>query len=259
MELQMMNHSSLPTNLRSCFQKTFFKHHQLLALAQRWKGEMQKTTSNGQDSSKPNLVHVVKDGETLSCISKIYGVPISQIAAVNEDIVDMNLVSSGQHLKIPSSVKGLNHVDLPMDNSQLQSNQRLDSCGKYLSSNISTTLTSHRFPYARTTGYFLVLPLIAFCIRCMMVSLHHKVFGAPKHRTENDLPEKLHPIPNSKRWKSALGDFDPDTRDSASRPDSDDFADGDHQLHDEDSAKAYMELERDYQKFLSQCGMGRQG
>lgn len=41
-------------------------------------------------------------GETLSSISKLYGVPILEIAASNEELADVNLVFEGQSLKIPS-------------------------------------------------------------------------------------------------------------------------------------------------------------
>lgn len=44
-------------------------------------------------------------GETLSSISKLYGVPILEIAASNEDIADVNLVFEGQSLKIPSAAE----------------------------------------------------------------------------------------------------------------------------------------------------------
>lgn len=43
-------------------------------------------------------------GESLSSISKLYGVPLSDIAAANEEMVGMGLVFEGQQLNIPSSI-----------------------------------------------------------------------------------------------------------------------------------------------------------
>lgn len=44
-------------------------------------------------------------GETLTSISKQYGVSVYSIAAVNKNIVDVDLVFEGQRLNIPSSVR----------------------------------------------------------------------------------------------------------------------------------------------------------
>lgn len=41
-------------------------------------------------------------GETLSSISKKYGVPINSIVTLNRDVVDVDLVYEGQHLGIPA-------------------------------------------------------------------------------------------------------------------------------------------------------------
>lgn len=43
-------------------------------------------------------------GETLTSISKLYGVPVLEIADSNKEIADVNLVFEGQRLQIPSAV-----------------------------------------------------------------------------------------------------------------------------------------------------------
>ncbi|XP_022719822.1 uncharacterized protein LOC111277684 [Durio zibethinus] len=51
----------------------------------------------------PNLFSSLNcRGETLSSISKMYGVSVYSIAAANEDIADIDLVFKGQLLKIPA-------------------------------------------------------------------------------------------------------------------------------------------------------------
>ncbi|TYJ01224.1 hypothetical protein E1A91_A13G138600v1 [Gossypium mustelinum] len=50
-----------------------------------------------------SCARVVKEGETLSSISKVYEVSVHSIAAANKNIVDINLVFQGQLLNIPSS------------------------------------------------------------------------------------------------------------------------------------------------------------
>lgn len=42
-------------------------------------------------------------GETLSSISKQYGISIYAIAAANKTILDIDLVFEGQHINIPSA------------------------------------------------------------------------------------------------------------------------------------------------------------
>lgn len=42
--------------------------------------------------------------DTLTSLSKLYGVPIFEIAAANKEIIDVDLVFEGQHLNIPSYV-----------------------------------------------------------------------------------------------------------------------------------------------------------
>lgn len=69
---------------------------------------------------------------------------------------------------------------------------------------ISNSLSFHY--QAKTTGYFLVLvPLIAFCIRCINSVLCTRVAGYLR-REDIIEPKQHHEVPKSKRWKSALLD-----------------------------------------------------
>lgn len=56
-----------------------------------------------QEFTEECSVHVVREGETLSSISKQYGIPIHPIVTLNKSIVDHELVYEGQVLKIPLS------------------------------------------------------------------------------------------------------------------------------------------------------------
>lgn len=73
---------------------------------------------------------------------------------------------------------------------------------------------------AKTAGYFLVLvPLIAFCIRCINVAFCIKVAG---YMTHQDVSQSKQPDHGSKsmRWKSALYDpKEPEIVDSELRSD----------------------------------------
>lgn len=71
---------------------------------------------------------------------------------------------------------------------------------------------------AKTTGYFLVVvPLIAFCIRCMIGAFHTRIAGGSGHQVANGSKGR-HPGSKSVRWKSALRDIIEEDLDSGSRP-----------------------------------------
>ncbi|KAL0314084.1 UNVERIFIED_CONTAM: hypothetical protein Sangu_2252800 [Sesamum angustifolium] len=219
MELKL-SQSSLPTAIFNS--SSFFTKHFTL-LAQRWKLHIQRISCRDQDISKKILVHLVKDGENLSSISKLYGVPIHDIAAVNKDIVDVDLVSQGQHLNIPSASAG-------------------DAQG------------------AKTTGSFLVLvPLIAFCIRCIIGAYQNRVARNLRHQALNKSGVHRHPC-NSMRWKTILSELrEPNALDAEPEMDSDPFSEEQEQVHFEEIFHSYAKLEDDYQKFLVECGMSNWG
>ncbi|KAJ6975481.1 hypothetical protein NC653_031356 [Populus alba x Populus x berolinensis] len=71
-------------------------------LAERWRFHIQDI-SKGQSSTNPYLLHVVKEGETLTSISEQYGVSLYSVAAANKNKLDVDLVFEGQLLNIPAS------------------------------------------------------------------------------------------------------------------------------------------------------------
>ncbi|KAL0456325.1 UNVERIFIED_CONTAM: hypothetical protein Slati_0971700 [Sesamum latifolium] len=218
MELKL-SQSSLPTAIFNS--SSFFTKHFTL-LAQRWKLHIQRISCKDQDISKKILVHVVKDGENLTSISKLYGVPIHDIAAVNKDIVDVDLVPEGQHLNIPSASAG-------------------DAQG------------------AKTTGSFLLVPLIAFCIRCIIGACQNRVATNLRHQAVNKSGVHRDRC-NSMRWKTVLSELrEPDALDAEPETDSDPFSEEQEQVHFEEIFHSYSKLEDDYQKFLSECGMSNWG
>ncbi|KAK6944559.1 hypothetical protein RJ641_025661 [Dillenia turbinata] len=118
------------------------------------------------------------------------------------------------------------------------------------------TSQSHKLTHAKATGYFLLLvPLIAFCIRCIIGAFQIRVAGGSKHKTLTDvhLPEVT-----SSRWKSALIDIREPEK-AHPRPDLSNFREDQAQIHYEEMAHAYSKLEQDYKKFLSECGMSKSG
>ncbi|KAH9781464.1 hypothetical protein KPL71_008496 [Citrus sinensis] len=95
---------SLPNQTATFPSHSFSSKRHLRGFAKKWRIHLQEE-ANGQNSYKHLLVHVVKEGETLTSISKQYGVSVYSIAAVNKNIVDVDLVFEGQRLNIPSSVR----------------------------------------------------------------------------------------------------------------------------------------------------------
>ncbi|EXB81484.1 hypothetical protein L484_014291 [Morus notabilis] len=192
-----------------------------IPVLQKWRiriGEISK----GQYSAKHYSVHVVKEGETLTSISKHYGVSIYAIAAANKNIADIDLVFEGRHLSIP--------------------------------------LADKHILEARTVGGFLVLvSLVAFCIRCIVGAFHNRASGEFRHKNVNESDVK-HLRSQGGRWRSALGDaWEPERTDGDSIPDSRNHSEDQPQISFEEASHAYRKLEHDYQEFLSQCGMSKWG
>ncbi|XP_015056896.1 uncharacterized protein LOC107003144 isoform X1 [Solanum pennellii] len=260
MELKLFQSSlPLPCKSSSFGVNSIYKHFTLLP--KRCKNHIQELFSNGLqwNSSKQFLVHVVKDrDDTLTSLSKLYGVPIFEIAAANKEIIDVDLVFEGQHLNIPSYVTSYSQtnqrekINLPkIEVSETSRHSKL--CGSDINQKMLYVLSCRHLTYAKTSGYFLVLvPLIGFCIRCIMNAFHHRV-------ARNKLQD-VHQTSGSMRWKSALRDLtDPDALYSDSRPETDNVTDDREDLQSEELSRAYAKLDGDYQKFLSECGMSKWG
>ncbi|KAK4391294.1 hypothetical protein Sango_2192700 [Sesamum angolense] len=223
MELKL-SQSSLPTAIFNS--SSFFTKHFTL-LAQRWKLHIQRISCRDQDISKKILVHLVKDGENLSSISKLYGVPIHDIAAVNKDIVDVDLVSQGQHLNIPSASAG-------------------DAQGNIMYSH-------SRYNYQ---GF---CSMLSFSLRCIIGAYQNRVARNLRHQALNKSGVHRHPC-NSMRWKTILSELrEPNALDAEPEMDSDPFSEEQEQVHFEEIFHSYAKLEDDYQKFLAECGMSNWG
>ncbi|CAK7327834.1 unnamed protein product [Dovyalis caffra] len=230
---------------------------------QRWKFHIQDT-SKGQSSTNPYLLHVVKEGETLSSISKQYGVSIYSIASANKNIMDVDLVSKGQLLNIPASAPAdtqtVKKCELPCFDQleRLQSSMKI--MDGFLNQKCFITVTTHSLPHAKATGYFLVLvPVIAFCIRCIIGAFHTRARRDLGFQASNESGTH-HDVPKSKRWKYALSDMkEPDNFDGESVLDSTGTSADQDQNSFEEVSHAYNELEQEYQKFLSECGISNSG
>ncbi|KAK2658338.1 hypothetical protein Ddye_004871 [Dipteronia dyeriana] len=78
-----------------------FKRH-FSGPSKNWRLQIHEV-SNGQNPSTNLRVHVVKEGENLTSISKQYRVSVNSILEESTSIVDVDLVIQGEQLKIPSS------------------------------------------------------------------------------------------------------------------------------------------------------------
>ncbi|PON74515.1 LysM domain containing protein [Parasponia andersonii] len=238
-------------------------------ISKKWRFRIQEM-SKGQCSTKHYLVHVVKRGETLTSISKQYGVPVYEIVAANKNIRNVDFVFEGQHLNIPSAAKNIEVIErswsayfkLPeKDHGSLNIlNGVLDQKNFKV---LYSRCVPHGFPsyhQARTIGCFLVLvPLMTFCIRCIMGAFHTRVFGELRHQAVKESVVKHHRSRGG-RWRSALGDaWEPEKTDTESIPDSTDQSEDLAQISFEEASHAYRKLEHDYEEFLSQCGMSKWG
>ncbi|XWS23440.1 hypothetical protein CRYUN_Cryun28dG0014000 [Craigia yunnanensis] len=216
-------HFFLPKSLLSNHTKTSFHPHTFClkswAATERhcFKGLVKKwrLRNNTKDYY---CGHVVKEGETLSSISKMYGVSVYSIAAANKDIVDIDLVFKGQLLNIPASSLKETQLDQAKKNRLWHSIRAVKTPSQQ---KLFTMLTSHGLSNAKATGYFLVLvPLIAFCIRCVISTFGIRVTRDVRHQAA-DKSHGHHPGGKSMRWKSALSDtVEGDAFDSESGLDS---------------------------------------
>lgn len=135
-------------NSWASYQLSFRKHFR--GLAGTWSFHVSKILKS-QEFTEECSVHVVREGETLSSISKQYGIPIHPIVTLNKSIVDHELVYEGQVLKIPLSKryaektekkKLLKKFDIPQKHRN--ASKMLDAFSQQKS---FTVLISHQLPY----------------------------------------------------------------------------------------------------------------
>ncbi|KAL5845828.1 hypothetical protein ACOSQ3_009352 [Xanthoceras sorbifolium] len=241
----------------------YFKRH-FGGPSKKWRLQIQEE-SNGQNPSKNLLIHVVKEGENLTSISKQYGVSVNSIIEENTSIVDVDLVFQGQQLKIPSSaaeeIRATEKNKLSIFYLRETHRRSLKIFNRLLDKKYFTMQIARSLPHAKpTTGYFLVLvPLLAFCIRCMIGAFRTRVAGDSRHQAVNE-SKGHHRGSKSMRWKSALSDItEADIPEHESRLDSNDSSEDQAQTSFEDTSLAYSKLEHDYEKFLSECGLSKWG
>ncbi|XP_057793698.1 uncharacterized protein LOC131010266 isoform X1 [Salvia miltiorrhiza] len=254
MELKL-SQSSLPTPIFN--PSSFFPKHFAL-LSQRWKLDIQRIAGKGRFASKKNLVHVVKEGETLTSISKLYGVPVLEIADSNKEIADVNIVFEGQRLQIPSAVAGCAQLCDFEGHLLPNGSARLGFHIRQWKTQISSTMPFHQFSIAKAAGSFPILvAVVALCIVCIMGAF--RIILA-----KNSRQKSADKSSNCARWRTALSELrDPDSLDAESAPDSDlqlqPLPDDKEQFHLEDASHGYNKLEGEYEKFLSECGMSSYG
>ncbi|KAL8059975.1 hypothetical protein ABFX02_03G122600 [Erythranthe guttata] len=248
MELKL-SQSSLPTAI-------FTSSSPSLQHFQQWKLEIERISRKGQGMmNKESANHVVKDdrGETLTSISKLYGVSIIEncclsAAANDKEMADVDLVSDGQNR---NSARVCN-----LEGTKLHEHHQLSNTTVSKQPNqIFYLLSSHQLPLvAKAGGSFLVLvPLMAFCISCIIGTFRNRVLRNPRHKASNKYGVQHHnKSHNSPRWKNVL--------DAESEPDnSHPLYEDQEQVNFEDASHANTKLEDDYQKFLSECGMSNWG
>ncbi|KAF5479426.1 hypothetical protein F2P56_000246 [Juglans regia] len=212
-------------------------HNNFRGFAQKWRFRIQEI-SKAEQPTKHYLVHVIKEGETLTSISKQYGVSIHAIAAANKSIKDVDILFGGQHLNIPSATRDTPVVrtviiwlrGLKLRENHLGSLNILDGLLEQRSFNV---LSSHYLP--------------------------HVIAGELKDEVASE-SECQHHRCRSMRWKSVLSDIEEiDSVDAELSPHSNNHSEAQSQVSFEEMSHAYNKLEQDYQKFLSDCGMKESG
>ncbi|KAK8651614.1 hypothetical protein V6N13_141211 [Hibiscus sabdariffa] len=262
-KLSHKKHVSLSKSPLSNRTKTSFPPHTLRfkpwAAAEflRFQGLVKKWRL--QNEAKDNsCAHLVKEGETLSSISKVYGVSVHSIVAANKNIVDIDLVFEGQLLNIPAP----SLLDTQLDRAKKSRLWRSIRALKAPSGQtFFTMLTSHRLSnQAKSTGYFLVVvPLIAFCIGCVISTFRTRVARGIR-QLAGDKSQALHHGAKGMRWKSALSDtVEGDVFDSELGLDSNSPSEDEAYIQYEEAPEDYGRLQHDYQKFLSECGISECG
>ncbi|KAI3918345.1 hypothetical protein MKX01_041665 [Papaver californicum] len=237
-------------------------------LAQKWEIQVQERFKGAQTSTNQLLVHVVRGGENLTSISRRYNVSVQAIAAVNSNVVDIDLVFEGQRLNIPCS----GFLDTQMG-ARLGSWSYLNDVHKRYQSSFNTlvghgnhkvlpVLSPHQLQLAKTTGYFLLLvPVVALCVRYIIHVFQHGNFTNLKRQGLNQ-PKGHNFRSRSIRWKTALRDIrEPEASDSEVNQECNSPQEEDQSevLPFEGTSHDYTHLEPAYQKFLLECGISESG
>lgn len=118
----------------------------------------------------------------------------------------------------------------------------------------------HHLLCAKTTGSFLVLvPLVVFCIRCIVMAIRSRNARDLRNQ-EPQMSGDHHRMSKSTRWRTALSDLrDPDAMDTKCETDSAHVLEDEDQKYTYEHPRDYSQVEDEYQKFLSECGMSDWG
>ncbi|KAJ4850643.1 hypothetical protein Tsubulata_023978 [Turnera subulata] len=233
-----------------------FKRH-FVVFQKRWRFNVQNKTE-AQTSINENSVDAVKGGETFTSISKQYEVSIHSIAIADRNILNIDPAFKGQLVSTTASSSANNQLS---EESHLAAFDREEEHRGSLHildglpvQKQFIMLTTHVLPHAKSTSYFLLLvPLITFCIGCIVASFHARV---TKGRQVVNESRNHHNETRSMRWKHVLSDIrEADELDADSSPKSTGTAADQDKNSFEDASHQYNKLEYDYKKFLSECGI----
>ncbi|XP_065848208.1 uncharacterized protein [Euphorbia lathyris] len=206
-----------------------------------------------QNPNQHHSAHAIKRAQTLNSILRQYGVSIDLIAAGNKNTMDVDFLLKYQLLGSLTFAPAANQL---IKRSNFSSVHQVGLVGSSFDRNseekpLRILTTTHGFPHAKSSGYFLVLvPLIAFCITCLVGAFCTRV-QKDNESHAFDESRKHKGQPKSTRWKHALSyNSETDNTVSESGPE-----DEDENVFED----AYSKVENDYQKFLSECGISECG
>ncbi|XP_050220432.1 uncharacterized protein LOC126670672 isoform X2 [Mercurialis annua] len=199
----------------------------------------------------------------MNSISRQYGVPPNSAVAANKATPDVEFLYKGHLPNIPAIVLGDTQLIKKCGYSIVYRKEKSWSSTAiwdgFLNQKPFIMLTAHGLPHAKSTGYLLVVvPLIAFCLTCILGAFHTRVPRDKGHEA-GDESKKNRDGRRSMRWKNALNFKDPDNPDSELITDFKNTSDGQEKDLNEDMSQAYRILEQDYQIFLSECGVSKSG
>ncbi|XP_073139765.1 uncharacterized protein [Henckelia pumila] len=230
----------------------FFDRNSTIS-SQRCKLHLQRISWKSED--KKSLVHVVKQDENLPSLSELYGMPI----LADKDIVDGNLVFEGTSPVI--TYAQVHHCGGRewLRNKLSKTSQDLGFRRREWNQIIIKS-SHHHLLRAKTTGSFLVLvPLVVFCIRCIMVAIRSRN-ARDLGNQEPQISGVGHRMSKSTRWRTALSELrDPDAMDTECEPDFAQVLEDEDRSYIHEHSRDYAKVEDEYQKFLTKCGMSEWG
>lgn len=206
---------------------------------------------------RTKLVRLVKRSDSLRCILKQYGVSVDNLEETNESCILSDLVYVEQPTDVPSSVLG---------DSQMSAVEKLPDSSpeekRYETMNTSYDRSGQKqlsFPHLETdTLIAILLPTIAFCIACILMAIRGKCSKNSVNPAAKT-PRVHHQGSRRTRWRSVLGEWS----DLHAADEQDTLPDHRVTLGEEEALEekcgGYSRVEREYQRFLSECGITEHG